>query len=241
GALQAGLSGGHRGLRDHRDADSANDGRTHHDDAHPAHVRSVDADVHPVVPGEQAGDVTLADGVDGIQVTGDAPDQRDLPIYGGMHAMVIARREVDDGEVPAAIARRIAPIARQLAHVVGLAFDEDPSARIDGAMARQPAVRRADDRGVVDRTGARAKTSGEERIEADVRARFRRGLLQVDAIGSAVGALHEPRHRPRQWRLTEVTYGATDPDPGEGADELCGSERRYTHAETLANYVGSAS
>src|SRR3982751_4322652 len=113
-----------------------------------------------------------------------------------MDAMVIARREIHDGELAARVARGIARIADELAHVIGLPLHENSPRTVDAADARELAVAWAHERVPAHASHARLECAREERVEARERGARRDGrLFEIDAVSVAVRARDPTRHQ----------------------------------------------
>src|SRR5687767_14823398 len=146
-----------------------------------------------------------------------------------MHPVVVAWSEVDDSELSTRVAPGIARIADELAHVVRLSLDEDPSGAVDAPDARELTVARTHEGVRADPAHARLERSREERIEARKRICRDRCFLEIDAVGVAVGARDQPRHERMKRLVAQTPHGSADPNPRERMEDLRGSERGNAH------------
>ncbi len=98
--------------------------------------------------------------------------------------MVIARRQIHDGELPPAVPLCVGLVADELGHPVRLLLHEQRSLEIDRPDRLDLAVGGARDRALArtDRALARFELAGEKLIEAVVCAVARHTLVEIDAV-----------------------------------------------------------
>ena len=68
-----------------------------------------------------------------------------MPVDGRVDAVVVARRQVDDGAGAAVVTLRFLVVAEQLRHSIWTAFHEERRIRVDRAHRLDASVGRADD------------------------------------------------------------------------------------------------
>ena len=198
------------------DADPTDDHRgDHHHRDEPIRLRRK-LDSHPTIAAEKIRDVGLTHAVHGEKLTRVGAHGRERAIAGGMHAVVVTRREVDDGELPAEVTRRlciaIARVAKKIARAVIPSFDGEDAVFFDSAEAVEPTIGGRDECagwGVND-AGAVFQPAGEERIKAAVRVAVRLGFVEVDTIRRCVDADDGTRKQWRELEVDERTDGTRD-------------------------------